>query len=326
MEGLAPRRHRQSRRPLSGHRHAGTDAARLAARRRQAHAHVGLRGARDFARLDRGRRLARDLWRSAIHPVAVPGQRRTDGQGAARVGAVRASRRNRRLSSPASDRRYWLWRWHGVARAHPRRRGNSWAESPAARRSRLWPGARTADSSPSARKTARPAYSISPNRRRRRRIHVSEIHRRQANSSSRTGKISAPSSSSSKATAAGLTHPARRCRQSRTARCRDGLDFRGCVAPVAGRRSRRRVAAEFLGHDRKGAAARLDRRGTQSDQGAYRVGDGPKGHCDRSEAIQFSIKAWIASSRACHRAGHFVRSHAPRNDRAGQITYCRSGG
>ena len=72
MEGLASRRDGQSRRPLSRHHHAGADAARLAARRPQAHAHVRLCGARDLARLDRRRPLARDLRRDATHPLAVP--------------------------------------------------------------------------------------------------------------------------------------------------------------------------------------------------------------------------------------------------------------
>ena len=46
MEGLASRRHGEPRRPLPRHHHAGADAARLAARRPPAHAHVRLRGAR----------------------------------------------------------------------------------------------------------------------------------------------------------------------------------------------------------------------------------------------------------------------------------------
>ena len=49
-------RHRQPGRPLPGHLDAGADAARLAHRRRQAHAHVGLFGARALAR--RGPRTA----------------------------------------------------------------------------------------------------------------------------------------------------------------------------------------------------------------------------------------------------------------------------
>ena len=72
MEGLASRRDSQSRRPLSGHDDAGADAARLAPRRPQAHAHVRLCGAGDLAWLDGRRRLARDLRRAAAHPLAVP--------------------------------------------------------------------------------------------------------------------------------------------------------------------------------------------------------------------------------------------------------------
>ena len=61
----------------------------------------GYARARALARLDRRRRLARHVGRDAAHPLAVPGQGRPDGQAAARAGAVRASRRGRRLPSQA---------------------------------------------------------------------------------------------------------------------------------------------------------------------------------------------------------------------------------
>ena len=87
VERLAPRRGVQPGRPFPGHRDAGADAAWLAADRRQAHAHVGLFGARALVRLDRGRRFARDLRLRPAHPLAVPGQGRADGQAAEPVRA-----------------------------------------------------------------------------------------------------------------------------------------------------------------------------------------------------------------------------------------------
>ncbi len=76
MEGLASRRHRQPGQPLRRHHDAGADAARLAHRRREAHAHVGLFGARALAVVERGRRLPRHLGLRAAHSVAVRRQGR----------------------------------------------------------------------------------------------------------------------------------------------------------------------------------------------------------------------------------------------------------
>ena len=84
MEGFASRRHRQSGWPVSCHDDAGADAAWLAARRPQAHAHVWLCLSSDFNELDGRRRMASHFGRATAHPLAVPWQRRPDGQRAAR--------------------------------------------------------------------------------------------------------------------------------------------------------------------------------------------------------------------------------------------------
>ena len=63
MEGLASRRDVQPGRQVPGHVDAGAGAARLAPRRPQGHAHVGLSGTRALDGLDVGRQVARDLGR-----------------------------------------------------------------------------------------------------------------------------------------------------------------------------------------------------------------------------------------------------------------------
>src|SRR5262249_3990777 len=65
----------------------GADVARLAARRPQGHAHVGLWRARARARLERWRQVARDLGLDPAHPMAVPRQGWPHGQDAAHPGA-----------------------------------------------------------------------------------------------------------------------------------------------------------------------------------------------------------------------------------------------
>ena len=107
MEGLASRRDRQSRRPLSGHDHAGADAAWLAARRPQAHAHVGLRRAGDVARLDRGRRLARHF-----------GRERSSSCGRSRARTGRWAR-SRALLAPAEHRVEVVACSSGASRSSP---------------------------------------------------------------------------------------------------------------------------------------------------------------------------------------------------------------
>ena len=72
VEGLAPRRHVQPGRALPRHRHAGVDAARLASRRRQAHAHVGLqRQGAPAAELGAGLEMAGDLGCRPARDLAV---------------------------------------------------------------------------------------------------------------------------------------------------------------------------------------------------------------------------------------------------------------
>ena len=85
---------------------AGADAARLAARRPQGHAHVGLCVARALARLDRRRQVARDLGLEPARAVAVRGQGRPHGQAAA---AARAGGAAGSKWSPAIRSRAW-WR------------------------------------------------------------------------------------------------------------------------------------------------------------------------------------------------------------------------
>ena len=101
---------------------------------------------------------------ATAHPLAVPGQRRTDGQRAARVGAGGASRRGRRQSPEGSDRRRRLRRRHGALHPHPgwRRDFGPEAGQHAGQCARLEHG--RPFFFPSARKTAKPAYSISPDR------------------------------------------------------------------------------------------------------------------------------------------------------------------
>ncbi len=104
VEGLASSRRLQPERAVPGDGDAGAGAARLARRRRQAHADVGLFGARALVRLDRGRQVARHLGLRAARALAVPGQGRPDGQAAARC-----SRRSPCASppSPAIPSRRW---------------------------------------------------------------------------------------------------------------------------------------------------------------------------------------------------------------------------
>ena len=90
---------------IPGHRHAGADAAWLARGRRQAHAHVGLFGARALVRLDGRRQVARHRRLRATRAVAVPGQGRTDGQDAA--ACSRPSRCARPWSPAIPGRRWW---------------------------------------------------------------------------------------------------------------------------------------------------------------------------------------------------------------------------
>ncbi len=113
----------QPGRQVSRHRDAGADAARLAPRRRQAHAHVGLFGARALARLDRGRRFPRHLGLRAAHPLAVRRQGRAHGPAAEAAGAVAGARVGGRLpSAPA-----------GGGGGLCRRRGACWCASTTAR-------------------------------------------------------------------------------------------------------------------------------------------------------------------------------------------------
>ena len=95
----------QPRRQVRGDDHAGADAARLAPRRPQGHADVGLRRARALARLDRRRQVARDLGLDPADPVAVPGQGRPHGQDAAHC--WRRPRRRSRSSPATRSRRWW---------------------------------------------------------------------------------------------------------------------------------------------------------------------------------------------------------------------------
>ena len=123
-------------------------------RRRQAHAHVGLFGARALVRLDRGRRLPRDRRLRPAHPVAVLQQGRADGQAADACSRRMAASST---SSPAIRNSRWWPRamrtawccWCGSTTA-PR----CWCIRPnSTRRSPRWPGALTGCSSPSPART-----------------------------------------------------------------------------------------------------------------------------------------------------------------------------
>ena len=125
LEGLASRRHLQPGRQIPGHHHAGADAARLAARRRPAHAHVGLFGARALALLD-----ART---ASCSPPRAPSSS-SCGRSTARTArwarqpkmlAPLAGARGRgRLPSAPAGRGGRLCRRHGAAGAHRRRRAD----------------------------------------------------------------------------------------------------------------------------------------------------------------------------------------------------------
>ena len=89
MEGRASRRDLLARRPLPRHLDAGERAARLAARRLAQHADDRLSRQDALAVLVARRRLARDLGRRRRGRLAVQGQGRADGQGAARMRRAR---------------------------------------------------------------------------------------------------------------------------------------------------------------------------------------------------------------------------------------------
>ena len=134
----------QSRRPLPGHHHAGADAARLAAGRRQAHAHVRLCGARHLVRLDHRRTFPRHVGRptSSSSGRSRPRKARwASSRGFLRRPSI-ASRPSpaipSRTSSPPATPTAWCF-WCASTTAP-----KSWRKSPATRRSRRWPGAPTA--------------------------------------------------------------------------------------------------------------------------------------------------------------------------------------
>ena len=85
MEGLASRRDLLARRALPRHLDAGECAARLAASRCAQHAHDRLSRQDALAVLVARRRMAGDVGRRRLRRLAVQGQRRSDGQGPARM-------------------------------------------------------------------------------------------------------------------------------------------------------------------------------------------------------------------------------------------------
>src|SRR6516165_3062036 len=118
MEGLASRRHGQPGWSISSHQYAGGDAARLAAFRRQAYAHVGLLGTGTLAELDLRWRIPRHLWIRTTHPLAFRGQGWSDGTSAAHSRARRGACDDRRVPPAPTGGGGWLRRWRGEARPH----------------------------------------------------------------------------------------------------------------------------------------------------------------------------------------------------------------
>ena len=132
----------QPRRQIPRHRDAGADAARLAARRQQAHAHVRLCRQGPLDGLDGGRQMARHVGIGSAHPVAVQRQGRPDGQDSRSCSRVRKIAwppspviRIRTLSLPASTTEWYFWCESAMA---PR----FWRGSPAAARWPRWRGMR----------------------------------------------------------------------------------------------------------------------------------------------------------------------------------------
>ena len=130
VEGLAPPRRLQPERPVPGHGDAGAGAARLARRRRQAHADVGLFGAGALVRLDRGRQVARHR-RAPSSSCCGRSRARTARWASSRkmfaAFAVRVT--DGRLPSQAGGGRGRLCRRHRAAGADRRRRRGAGARS-----------------------------------------------------------------------------------------------------------------------------------------------------------------------------------------------------
>ena len=159
MEGLASRRAVQPGRQVPGHRDAGADAAWLAPRRRQAHAHVGLCGAGALDGVDAGRQWLATVRLRAADPVAVPGKDGPMGKQPSML-APYASARSRSRCHPKQEVVAVGYRTARAAGADRRRRRDPGEEAGERRRSRRSPGARPATCWRGAPRTARPGSWI----------------------------------------------------------------------------------------------------------------------------------------------------------------------
>ncbi len=164
VAGRPHRRHLLARRALPGDHHAGERAARLAARRRQGHAHERLHGEAALGVVVGEGALPRHLRRRCGDPVAVPFQGRADGQGAHAARRARGAGHPCRLPSAQRGGGGRLPRRHGAGGALRRRPRRRCCAGPTTARCRRWPGTRAAAGWSSERRPEAPVWSTSPAR------------------------------------------------------------------------------------------------------------------------------------------------------------------